>query len=229
MVKRKSEGRRSAASVGYPPAMTADEAERAGACGKNVSAHTFASAYTSASAHGHPLRKLAEMLSAGVLLTAMLCGRWGCAQPKVSVSGLSKAAKLTLSFERDGERFVVEAELGEGEDAAGRVFCFRFREPKGIEGMTVTRAAEGGAVTLAMGGPSAEVPVDSPLLLPLRALCPGGAELTGNSRDGDTILLSMRRGDDLYTLCFKAGAERPHRIEYRDATGDITLSLEETA
>lgn len=168
------------------------------------------------------------MILTTALAAAAAFGLWGCAEQKVSVSGLSQAARLQLSFERDGERFVIEAELGAGEDAAVRVFRFRFKEPAGIGGMTVTRAAEGGAVMLSMGGPSAEVTSDSPLLLPLRALCPGGAELTGSSRDGSDILLTLRRGDDLYTLQFAAGAERPHKIVYHDATGDITLALEET-
>lgn len=168
------------------------------------------------------------MILTTALAAASVFGLWGCAEQKVSVSGLSQAVRLQLSFERDGERFVIEAELGAGEDAAVRVFRFRFKEPAGIGGMTVTRAAEGGAVMLSMGGPSAEVNSDSPLLLPLRALCPGGAELTGSSRDGSDILLTLRRGDDLYTLQFAAGAERPHKIVYHDATGDITLALEET-
>ena len=173
-----------------------------------------------------------RQVSAPVLLAVLM---WtilplmGCGQQEISTaSGLAQAGKLNFSFEREGETFSVSAELGAGEDAATRVFCFRFLAPQTLSGLVICRKSEGGVVEMSMGGPAAEVAADSTLLVPLRALCPGGAELCDTTRTSEGVTLTLKRGDDeSYTLVFGGGGERPTRIVYRYAGGSIELTVRE--
>lgn len=173
-------------------------------------------------------RRVAALILLVMVLWAVL-PLAGCGQQETpSASGLGQAGKLDFSFEREGETFSVSAELGAGEDAATRVFCFRFSAPQTISGLVICRKSEGGTVEMSMGGPAAEVAADSTLLVPLRALCPGGAELCDTARTAEGVTLSLKRGDDeSYTLVFGGGGERPTRIVYRYAGGSIELTVRE--